>query len=283
VTGEVLALDAEDGDPLWTYQLGDASERWVYSSPLAWRDRLFVGMTPHFVSLDQGTGEVEWLREDLGTRDWIASYPSPAGFQDYLILAFYGQVLNLAVLAADTGETVWLLEEEKAHRTNSTPLVAPDGTVYIVGGKSHVRAFDVATGEMKWESSLGKTRCAASPALSDDRLFVPDGDGGLSALDASSGQVVWTWESQDGLGSFSPYVRGGKGALSSPVVTDRFVFFGSADGHLYGLDVGTGDEIWSYDIGMPTLSSPILSGDGLWTGSCDGMIHAFTTDSQEGT
>jgi outer membrane protein assembly factor BamB len=111
-------------------------------------------------------------------------------------------------------------------------------------------------------------------------LYVPTGDGTLTAMNAQSGQIAWTWEGDAGLGSFSPYVRGGKGAFSSPVVTDRFCFFGSADGHLYGLAVGSGEVAWSYDLGMPTLSSPILSGDGLWTGSCDGMIHAFRSPTQ---
>jgi outer membrane protein assembly factor BamB len=280
VTGEVFNLNIKDGRPLWSYQLGDASERWVYSSPLVRDNSLYVGMSPHFVSLDQQTGSVNWIRKDFGTRDWIASYPSPAGYGEFLILAFHGQPVNLGVLEADTGKTVWLSDEEKTHRTNTTPVIGPDGTIYTVSGKSFVRAFDIQTGEVKWECALDKTRCAASPALSDNVLYVPTGDGTLTAMNAQSGQIAWTWEGDAGLGSFSPYVRGGKGAFSSPVVTDRFCFFGSADGHLYGLAVGSGEVAWSYDLGMPTLSSPILSGDGLWTGSCDGMIHAFRSPTQ---
>ena len=278
VTGEVFALDL-DGRQLWSYQTGDPSERWVYSSPLAWRGSVYTGMTPHYVSLDQASGRVNWLREDLGTRDWIASYPSAAGFEDFLILAFYGQTLNLAVLDAETGATVWSLEEE-ANRTNTTPAVGLGGLVYIVGGRTNVRAFDIPTGEMRWSRPLDRTRCAASPALSNGRLFVPDGDGGLTALDALTGEVIWSWSCRAGLGSFSPYVRGGKGALSSPVVTERFVLFGSADGHLYGLTADSGKVAWLHDLGVPTLSSPVVSGDGLWTGSCDGMIHAFASARQ---
>ena len=53
-----MALDAKDGVPVWTYQLGDFSERWVYMSPLAREGRLYVGMSSHFVALDQDTGSV---------------------------------------------------------------------------------------------------------------------------------------------------------------------------------------------------------------------------------
>ena len=50
VTGSVLGLAAETGKLLWTYRLGDASQRWVYSSPLTgggasvhWRKFTFRG------------------------------------------------------------------------------------------------------------------------------------------------------------------------------------------------------------------------------------------------
>jgi len=234
-----------------------------------------------FVGLDQDTGDVIWRREDLGTRevrigrDWIASYPSPAAFEDVIVIAFYGELMNLAVLEAATGKTIWLNEEEKTHRVSTSPVIAPDGTIFVVSGRSCVRAFDIWTREIVWETPLEKTRCGASPALSGCRLLVPSGDGTVTALDPSDGLVLWEWESQEGLGSFTPYIRGGKGAVSSPAVSDQYLYLGSADGHLYALDVSSGSAVWSHDLGMPTLSSPILSGDGLWMGSCDGTIHAF--------
>ena len=63
VTGEVVALDAQDGGMVWTYQLGDPSQRWVYMSPLAYGEHLYVGMSSHFVCLEQETGSPAWLRE----------------------------------------------------------------------------------------------------------------------------------------------------------------------------------------------------------------------------
>lgn len=156
VTGEVVAL-GQDGGHQWSYQLGNASERWVYSCPLACEDRVYVGAAPHFVSLDAATGEVDWLRDDFGYQDWIASYPSPAVYQDVLILAFHGQPVNLAALDAHTGKTIWKIEEAKTSRTNSTPIVDTEGTIYISGGTTHVRAFEVSTGKVKWEAALEDT------------------------------------------------------------------------------------------------------------------------------
>ena len=57
---------------------------------------------------------------------------------------------------------------------------------------------------------------------------------------------------------------------------ERTVYAGSGDGVLYALDGETGREVWRYDLGVPTLSSPALSGTGLWTGACDGFVYAFS-------
>ena len=281
VTGEVVGLSVSDGEPVWSYQLGDASERWVYSSPLVWDERLYLGMSSHFVSLDPSSGEVLWLKDDIGTTDWVASYPSPAGYEDVVVIAFYGQPTNLLVVEKETGRTIWQNEEHKKFRISTTPVIASDGSIYVVSGASLVRSFDVRTGNVLWKSDLGRTRCVASPALSNDLLMVPTGQGTLHALDAVSGQEVWSWEAKDSLASFSPYTRGGKGQVSSPVVVNEFVFFGSADGHLYALDVQTGNEVWCHNLGVPTLSSPVASGSGLWLGSCNGMIHAFSGETAE--
>lgn len=275
VTGEVSALSVATGEPAWNYALGNESERWVYSAPLVYDGLLYLGMSPHFACLDPGSGEVVWVRDDFGDRDWVASYPSPAGFEDAVVIAFHGVETNLVVVEKDTGKSVWENEEHKTFRISTTPVVAPDGSIYVVSGATLVRAFDVRTGTVLWKSDLSRTRCVASPALDGDRLYVPTGDGTLHALDPASGGEMWSWESGEGLASFNPYLRGGKGQCSSPLVVDDVVYFGSTDGHLYALDAASGNELWSHDLQVPSMSSPVVSGEGLWLASCNGMIHAF--------
>ena len=277
ITGKVVALNAQDGTLDWTYQLGDYSERWVYMAPLVYAERLYVGMSSHFVALDQDTGKVVWLRDDLGTRDWIASFPSPAAWNDYVVIGFYGQPMNLMVVNAATGKTVWENSEDKAFRVTASPVVGQDGTLYTVSGRTQIRAFEIETGRVKWDTSLEHTRCMATLALADGRLYVPSGDGTLQALDAESGRVIWTQTVGEGLASYTPYVRGGPGAVASPVVVGNTVYAGAADGVLHAFDAETGEQVWQHDFGIPTLSTPAVSGSGLWTGTCDGYLHAFSS------
>ena len=274
-TGRVLGLDAENGKLLWTYRLGDASRRWVYSSPLTGSGRVYTGVSSHFVALDQESGDVIWRRDDFGPNDFLPSYASPAAFDEYIIVAFYTQPTNLAVLKAATGEVIWAKTEGKPYHMYSTPVVGEDGTIYTVSGGA-VRAFDLETGELEWEIPFTPNRIHATPALAKGRLFVSTGAGTLHALDARSGAEVWRWITGGDGALFTPYVRQGGVTLASPVVAGNYVYVGAANGYLYALDTTTGTCVWQHNLKVPLAAPPAISGNGLWIGGCDGFIYAFS-------
>jgi len=279
VTGQVLALDADNGEVEWTYQVGDPSRRWVYSSPLAWGGRVYTGVSSHLVALDQESGEVAWRRDDLGPDDWISSYASPAALGRYLVVAFLSQPTNLAVLEASTGKTIWYKEEGKSHHMYSTPVVGAEGVIYTVSGGT-VRAFVLETGELCWEKSLSVGRSQASPALAGGWLFVPTAAGTLHALDVGSGAEVWRWDVGEEGALFTPYARSGSATLTSPVVAGGHLYIGAANGGLYVLDVTNGQCVWQQNLGVPLAAGPALSGTGLWIGGCDGYVYAFAHNNE---
>ena len=45
---------------------------------------------------------------------------------------------------------------------------------------------------------------------------------------------------------------------------------------MYAVDVNTGKELWSYDIGESIRSSPAISGGRLVIGCDDGKVYAFS-------
>ncbi len=273
-TGQVLALSAQTGKLLWTYQLGHASQRWIYSSPLAASGRVYIGVSSHFVALSQESGEVIWHRDDFGENDFLGSYASPSAYCNYVVVAFYTQPTNIAVLEAATGKTVWAKSEGKPYHMYSTPVIEKNGTVHTISG-STVRAFDLENGKLKWEISLTPNRIHATPALAQDRLFVATGAGTLHALDARNGAEIWRWEASGNRAIFTPYVRQGRVTLASPVVAGGNLYMGSADGRLYALDTTAGTCIWQHNLDVPLCAAPAISGNGLWIGGSDGFIYAF--------
>ncbi len=275
-TGRVLGLAAENGKLLWTYQLGDPSQRWVYSSPLTRSGRVYIGVSSHFAALDQESGDVVWRRDDFGRNDFLPSYASPAAFDKYIVVAFYTQRTNLAVLEAATGKTVWAISEGKPYYMYSTPVVDEDGAIYTVSGGA-ARAFDLETGEVKWEIPFTPNRIHATPALAEGRLFVGTGAGTLHALDANSGGEIWRWDTTGDGALFTPYVRKGEATLTSPVVAGNNVYVAAANGFLYALNTATGNCVWQYNLKVPLAAPPAISGNGLWIGGCDGFIYAFSS------
>ena len=62
---------------------------------------------------------------------------------------------------------------------------------------------------------------------------------------------------------------------SSPVIAGDKVVFGSVDGRIYIVDLDTGNEIWSYEVGSVIIGSPAVAGGYLLIGAADGRVYAF--------
>jgi eukaryotic-like serine/threonine-protein kinase len=107
-------------------------------------------------------------------------------------------------------------------------------------------------------------------------IVAGSGDGRMSALDLADGRVLWTHVSDPTIYKVSPYRRDTRPLLSSPTIAGDKVFFGSADGHLYGLDLATGKKLWSFAVGAPVMSTPTISGNALFVAAYDGRLYAFT-------
>ncbi|WP_327051620.1 PQQ-binding-like beta-propeller repeat protein [Halomicrococcus gelatinilyticus] len=134
---------------------------------------------------------------------------------------------------------------------NSSPAVV-DGTVYVPGSgdPGYVHAVDAETGEAKWRFEPDGYASSA-PAVVDGTVYFGTWGRKFYALDAATGDPVWTTDVGHRFGS------------SSPVVDDGVVYVGTVgDGPLVAsgdddeqfescavlaLDAASGDERWRYD------------------------------------
>src|SRR4029077_10981721 len=62
--------------------------------------------------------------------------------------------------------------------------------------------------------------------------------------------------------------------LSSPVVADGTLYFGSGDGNLYALDALTGDLRWKFKTGDVVHASPAFVNGVVFVGSWDSYFYA---------
>lgn len=160
-------------------------------------------------------------------------------------------------------------------RVRSLPLVVDD-TVYIASDDGFVYALHTADGRERWRFALGAGEPRglpspdtatydyrqSSPVHADGRILVGGADGRLHALDAASGEPVWSFAS-------------GGAIRGNAAVADGRVHFGSWDHHVYALDARTGERLWAYDTGGIVQDTPAVAGGKVVIGSRSAKLFAL--------
>lgn len=90
--------------------------------------------------------------------------------------------------------------------------------------------------------------------------------GMVYALDAASGEVIWSFKSNGKL-------------FSTPAVADGLVVFGSSDNNIYALELATGKKRWSFECGKSVLGSPSIYGGKVFIGASDNCFRALDLKS----
>lgn len=153
-------------------------------------------------------------------------------------------------------------------------------TKRLFGGKSEKEAnapvaltaiTPTATAARNWQVSVGKGEnligARQGPAVEDGKVYAAAMNGGVRALDLSTGRAVWTYSSKARL-------SGGPG------VGDGVVVVGGLDGEVIGLDAATGALKWQSKVSNEVIATPTV-GQGLaLVRSNDGKVTAF--DAQTG-
>jgi len=164
-----------------------------------------------------------------------------------------------------------------------------DGAVLFGSDDGNVYAVDAASGRQRWKAHTGGP-VASTPAVWGDRVFAVSYDGRLYALDARSGEVLWKFASEGerrfearGLHGLQPRNQTFPDLydvyLSSPLVVDGKVVFGSGDGHVYAVDAASGKLAWKFATGDVVHASPAYADGLVVIGSWDGRLYALDAAS----
>ncbi len=210
---------------------------------------------------------------------WVLAAATPAQTM------FRGDAVHSGVAssAAPRQEPRVMWQFPTGDRIVSSPVWADDAVIFG-SDDGNVYAVDAATGRQRWMHRTGGP-VPATPAVSDGRVFILSYDGRLHALDAHSGTLLWKFASAGerrfearGLHGLQPRTQTIADPfdvfLSSPVVAEGRVFFGSGDGHLYAVDAASGDLHWKFGSGDVMHASPAHADGVLYVGSWDGRFYA---------
>lgn len=149
------------------------------------------------------------------------------------------------------------------------------GSVYGISHVASAKAadhsdlpfFSEATGGT-WGGKKTGGWIQSSPTVVNGIVVFGSFDGTVYAIDAETGDEIWTVDTQAKV-------------YSSPTIADGTVYIGALDGTLYAIDFGTGDIEWQYLTNAGISSSPAVEDGTLYVGSLDTNVYAF--DAASGT
>jgi outer membrane protein assembly factor BamB len=257
--GNVYAVDAIAGTLTWKFHTGDA----VHASPAIADGVLFIGSWDTYIyALEAATGKERWrfkTGDDPKIHNQTGIQSSPVVVDG---LVYVGcRDAHVYALDVKTGSKSWAIDNNGAW-VIGTPAVH-DGTIYFTtadGGMFH--AADARTGEERFALRL-IWPMFSSPAVAGRFVYVGSHAGKLLAIDTSTRALAWTFQTEASK-QLLPGFSNDKGEpnyavamasmfyddvvagvqkmfsvgaiLSSPIIVNRTIYVGSADGYLYALN-----------------------------------------------
>ena len=294
--GHVMAVDAADGSVIWdSYAIPDPPASVGTTS--VGTDMLGPSGAPVWTSptvdvaknlLIFGTGENYSSPADTNS-DAVIAVTLDTGERLWSRQTFPGDAWNVACMMADNPNCPE--EDGPDYDQASSPLLVDIGegkTVVVAGQKDgRVFALDWETGENKlWEVKLGRGSIQGGVhfgmAADGTTVYVPINDmndtrngewldpelarPGVSAVNAVTGEVLWSHVQENVCGEGRPFCDPGVSAAIT--ATDGAVIAGHLDGIIRIYDRESGEIIWSYNTTAPvTGTNGVIARGGGMSGS----------------
>jgi outer membrane protein assembly factor BamB len=252
--GVLHALDATTGRVRWhgPVLVGGAS------LSTAGDGALYIGSgAGDLVAIDERDGSERWRVRLSEVGDPVHN---PA-FQDGKVYVTADGGGSVAVDAAD-GSIVWRFDT--GGLSTGTAVVA-DGLAYVGASGDATTgmlwALDAGSGAIRWQVA----KPIFTPAVVDGVAFSGSVALGVSALDASTGDVLWTFP-----------VDGPARPLG---VADGVVYVPADQEHrVYALDAATGMELWRFDVDSGIDCCIAIAKGAVYVGTMLGGVYAIGGD-----
>lgn len=267
--GIVSSVDPETGRRLWLFDTGVAASAGLGGNAQVLLATSRNGDVAAYRVLEDGL-ESLWR---IGIDGEIRAAPVIYGDRVF-VRSVDGRLRSLAL--AD-GSQVWMVSRRVPPLSltgTSEPLVT-EAAVYAGFDDGKLLALDRDDGEVLWETTVslpsGRTEVERMVDL-DGRFMLRDGilyvssfQGRLAAVQALSGDILWTRE----FSSFQPLG-----------IDDRAVYLSAENSHLWAIDRRTGAAFWKQDVlNARQITAPALVGDDrLVVADLAGYVHWFERD-----
>ena len=261
VEGRVMAIDAANGDKLWTQKT-------------AYRFLGGPGVGDGLLLLGTLDGEVVALSSSDGAEQWVTQASSEVLTSPVMsrgVVIARGGDGRIFGLDADSGSQLWVYERATPALTlrGTSAPVTVGRNVYLGLDTGEVVSLDIRTGEPEWQRTVreatGRTELErivdvdAELLVDEGRLFAVSYGGELAVLTLATGRELW---------------RRNVSSYAGMAFEDGRLYLSDSAGHVLALDADTGARIWEQEaLSYRRLTGPAMHKGNLVVGDYDGYLH----------
>jgi len=288
-----FAINRSDGQIVWQHAAREelphegthATGTWASNSPVTDGEHVYAYFGSRGLYCYDMKGNLRW-EKDLGDMRIMARLgegSSPVLYKDKIVVKWDHQGQSfITALDKQTGKEFWKVAREEGTSWATPLIVESNGKPQVITSATrHIRSYDLANGQLLWESSGMTANVIPSPVAANGIVYVMSGYRGnalqairLSAAKdniAGSKALVWTLDRD------TPYTP-------SPLLyDDRLYFLKRNDGILACFNANTGDEHFSRQRleGIKGVyASPVGAGGRIYIASRNGTTQVIKHDTQ---
>lgn len=146
-------------------------------------------------------------------------------------------------------------------------VTTSQGVAYVTSGLGVVEALDLATGAVKWRKEM-RVPLHSAPTVSGGRLFAVSDDNEMIAMNAATGDVIWTYQ---GIVETARMLT-----APAPAVVGEVVIAPFASGELIAMRVQNGSVLWQDALSSGGRLTPLATLNDIAAGPvvADGYVLA---------
>ena len=164
---------------------------------------------------------------------------------------------------AQTGRELW---KYKTAPVESSPLLR-NGVLYVGTWNNDVIALNAETGRRKWRFQADD-EVNTSAAYWKGRIFIASDGGTLYSLNAGSGKLIWSAQSNSTFGAREFW-------YATPTIAYGRVYIGNTDGTMYTFGAKSGKLLWARPLGSYIYGAAAVYRRKVFVGTYDGTFFAL--------
>ena len=268
---EILAINRFDGSIIWQHTAREelphegahSTGNYASNSPVTDGEHIYAYFGSRGLYCYDMQGKLIWDKDfgDMTIRMTWGEGSSPALYKDTIVVTWdhEGQSFIIA-LDKKTGKELWKVDRDETTSWATPLIVESNGKPQVItSATSKIRSYDLATGQLLWESSGMTMNAIPSPVAANGMVYIMSGFMG-SALQAirlseakeniaGSTAIVWTLDKD------TPYTP-------SPLLYDDMLYFTAfLNNSLSCYNAITGEAYYEVQklegLGMGLYASPV--------------------------